>query len=184
MIENLTLNFIKLAFSQYNIILSAINDIQLKTCVRFTKRTNQKDFITITHGKGCSSSVGKRGGEQFVTLQKDGCVSKGTVMHELIHALGFTHQHNHYQRDQKVKILWDNIQAGHSHNFEKASSSTYSNFNTAYDIGSIMHYKGNAFSKNGQLTIQAKSFGDQVKMGQNMAMSAGDITRIKKMYGC
>lgn len=49
-----------------------------------------------------------------------------------------------------------NFFAGTENNFEKASSQTTDNFGVGYDYGSVMHYSGNAFSKNGQPTIVAK----------------------------
>ena len=54
---------------------------------RFVPRTNQRDYIHIQKGQGCSSSVGRVGGSQQVSLGR-GCVYKGIVEHELMHALG------------------------------------------------------------------------------------------------
>ena len=55
--------------------------------LRFVPRTNQRDYIHIHKGSGCSSSVGRVGGRQQVSLGR-GCVYKGIVQHELMHALG------------------------------------------------------------------------------------------------
>ena len=41
-----------------------------------------------------------------------GCETKGIVMHELLHALGFYHEQSRYDRDDFVKILFENVQAG------------------------------------------------------------------------
>ena len=54
---------------------------------RFVPRTNQRDYIHIVKGSGCSSSVGRVGRGQQVSLGR-GCVYKGIVQHELMHALG------------------------------------------------------------------------------------------------
>ena len=162
-----------------------MNEIQSKTCLRFSPiNIYDIDYIRIINGVGCSSYVGRIGNSQDVTLQRNGCISKGTAMHELIHAIGFKHQHSHYERDQKITILWNNITPGKEHNFDITSSSSYSNYETAFDIGSIMHYKDDAFGINGKKTIQAKNPADQNKMGQRSAMSTGDIIRINNMYEC
>ena len=50
-------------------------------------RTNQRDYIHIVKGSGCSSSVGRVGRGQQVSLGR-GCVYKGIVEHEFMHALG------------------------------------------------------------------------------------------------
>ena len=50
-------------------------------------RTSQRDYIHIVKGSGCSSSVGRVGRGQKVSLGR-GCVYKGIVEHELMHALG------------------------------------------------------------------------------------------------
>lgn len=48
------------------------------------------------------------------------------------------------------------MRVGTQNNFEKASSSSTTAYNVDYDYGSVMHYSPNAFSKNGQATIQPK----------------------------
>lgn len=63
--------------------------IAAHTCVRFVERSHQKDFIFIYNGVGCSSNLGKIGGQQNLSLQKFGCFYRGTITHELIHALGY-----------------------------------------------------------------------------------------------
>lgn len=36
----------------------------------------------------------------------------GTIVHELLHSLGFFHMQSHTKRDKYVKIVWDNILDG------------------------------------------------------------------------
>lgn len=47
---------------------------------------------------------------------------------------------------------------GRENNFEKAQSSMIDSQGIGYDYRSVMHYSANAFSKNGQATIDAKVF--------------------------
>ena len=54
---------------------------------RFVPRTNQRAYIHIVKGSGCSSSVGRTGNVQSVSLG-NGCVYPGIVIHELMHAIG------------------------------------------------------------------------------------------------
>jgi hypothetical protein len=70
-------------------IRAAMDNLQKFTCVRFVWLTNQRDFIVLYPGVGCWSYLGKRGRQQNLSLQKNGCLSQRTIMHELIHALGY-----------------------------------------------------------------------------------------------
>lgn len=60
----------------------------------------------------CSAIVGKvPNNANRVTLHEN-CFVKGIVLHELMHALGFTHEQNRPDRDEFVKIDFDNIRNG------------------------------------------------------------------------
>lgn len=83
------------------------------------------------------------------------CVRKGTAMHEFLHALGFYHQQSASNRDEYVKILWENILDGHEHNFDRHNESEITSYGIKYDYESIMHYGKTAFSKNDENTIEA-----------------------------
>lgn len=68
-------------------------------------------------------------------------------------ALGFYHMQSAYDRDDYVKIHWENIKSGTKGNFQKYSNKQVTHFNTTYDYYSIMHYEAYAFSKNKKPTI-------------------------------
>lgn len=146
---------------------AAINDamynlMQVVPCVTFgiwpPDANPSGDYVYIIKGtgNGCSSAVGKQGGRQTLNLQSPGCMSIGTIMHEMIHALGFHHEQCRPDRDDHVNILWGNVQAGTEHNFDKLPANQWSTFNVPYNTRSIMHYNSHDFSNNGQPTITAK----------------------------
>ena len=64
--------------------------------------------IYIAPGKdGCSSDLGYTPNVgSSVSLEDPGCTSMPTVAHELMHALGFDHEHKRYDRDQHVSTCW------------------------------------------------------------------------------
>lgn len=116
-----------------------MNEMESRLCIRFVPRTNQTDYVDIISGTGCYSSVGRRGGRQELSLQRTGCMRKGTIQHELIHALGFMHMQSHTDRDNFVRIIYENIPSGiNNTNFFKYSSTIINNMNTPYDFLSVM----------------------------------------------
>ena len=51
-------------------VTDAIAHWEANTGYRFVARTTEADFVTFRPGSGCSSSVGRRGGQQFVNLAR------------------------------------------------------------------------------------------------------------------
>ena len=56
-----------------SIIAKAFKNYHEKTCIKFVPRTNERGYINIMQGSGCSSSVGRTGWSQQVSLGR-GCV--------------------------------------------------------------------------------------------------------------
>ncbi|KAK3719746.1 hypothetical protein QZH41_011021, partial [Actinostola sp. cb2023] len=129
----------------------------------------------------CWSSIGKSRGRQKLSLGL-GCENKGTVIHELMHALGFFHEQSRRDRDKHVMINWSNIAKGARSNFEKYPHGEADYLNAPYDYLSIMHYPQYAFSRNGHRTIVPIRSG--VRIGQRRGFSKVDIQQINKLYGC
>lgn len=65
-----------------------------RSCIRFVPRTPyNKHYIYVTKGPGCSSEVGLRHtGRQSMNINEEFC-SRGKIIHELLHSLGFLHMH-------------------------------------------------------------------------------------------
>ncbi|KAL8571247.1 hypothetical protein ACOMHN_067711, partial [Nucella lapillus] len=172
-------------------ILEAMREIESDTkhgstyCVRFVERTTEHDYIYIQKNTGCHSNIGRQGGAQEVSLGT-GCEGKGTIMHELNHALGFWHEQNRYDRDTYVTVHPDNIAWMYHNNFAKHYTSDMTTFDTPYDFGSVMHYGAYAFavdtSKPSLSPKPGKATG--LTMGQRLALSVQDVTRIQKLYQC
>jgi len=59
----------------------------------------------------CYSFVGRQGGRQAVSLGLN-CETPSIVKHELMHALGFYHEHSRPDRDDHVIIQSSNIETG------------------------------------------------------------------------
>ena len=153
-------------------VTDAIAHWQANTNYRFIARTTETDFVTFRPGSGCSSSVGRRGGQQFVNLGT-GC-STGNVIHEIGHVVGLWHEQSREDRDLFVTINWASIIAGMEHNFNQHI--TDGDDVGAYDFASIMHYPRTAFTVDGTDTITPIApVPPGVIIGQRNALSAGDI---------
>ena len=82
--------------------------ISAKTCISFVKHENEPDYIEFDFTKSYSRShVGRIGGKQEIYLTKD--VRAFKVAHEVMHALGFWHEHQRPDRDGHIEILENNI---------------------------------------------------------------------------
>ncbi|KAL7024350.1 hypothetical protein ACKWTF_013004 [Chironomus riparius] len=162
----------------------AMYGIEKFTCIEFQTRTDQSDYINIISGYGCHSHVGKINGAQRLSLRIGGCLARGTIIHELMHALGFDHMHNHVDRDEFVEIQWDNVKHGAEQNFKKVDSRLFGNFGTPYDYYSVMHYGLKYFSKNKRPTMVPKDSSKKKIIGNRVALSVGDAERLNAMYKC
>lgn len=163
-------------------IAMAMKTYQENTCIRFVPRSVEKDYIHIIKGDGCSSSVGRQGGAQAVSLGP-GCIFVGVVMHEFMHAAGFWHEQSRADRDNFITINSLNIQAGMEYNFQKYGWNMIQSLGVDYDLGSIMHYGPYAFSKDrSRPTIIPRTTG--VEIGQRRAFSKSDVLKLQKLYNC
>ena len=126
------------------------------------------------------------GGKQILNLAPAplgvGCFKFYSIVHELIHTLGFVHMHSATERDEYIKVVEDNIEASQSHNFFKYSENVITQYGIEYDYGSVMHYPATAFSKNNKSTLIPLKSLNGVVMGQRVRLSDSDIARINAKY--
>lgn len=162
-------------------IRDAIAAIEGRTCLRFRERQNDEHAVIIqgTHS-GCFSNVGLTGGRTQTLNLGRGCYTIGTIIHEMLHTIGFFHMQSTHDRDNFVTINRENIIAGKEGNFHKYTLASINDFGVAYDYGSVMHYSDIAFSKNGKKTIVPVQEG--VEIGQRRGLSDSDVTKLNKMY--
>ena len=158
-------------------IAAAISYVDRNTDLTFRSATSG-DRIKFVHtvGKGCASYVGQQGGVQAVTLEKGGhCFSKpngfgfdGSIAHELLHAVGFIHEHQRPDRDSYVTVTsTDSVNYGR---YPRAFRVT------DYDFGSIMHYSLSS-------RIVRKNFCCYTgEVGQRDRLSTLDIELINSIY--
>lgn len=158
----------------------AIKHWESLTHLKFKVKTSEKNYIYFRTGSGCSSYVGMQGGRQDIHLA-DGCTT-GTVIHEIGHAIGLFHEQNRIDRNQYVKIHYENIKPKLAYNFYSVLGGRYKakDFTDEMDFQSVMLYNSYAFSKNGKPTI-TKLNGETYETNRE-GLSDGDITGINQMY--
>uniref|UniRef100_A0AAV2IZ13 Metalloendopeptidase n=1 Tax=Knipowitschia caucasica TaxID=637954 RepID=A0AAV2IZ13_KNICA len=158
-------------------IEAATKMISDKTCVTFHKRTSETDYLHFQNGQGCASYVGLIHGQQPIYVASDCRI--GNIVHEILHALGFYHEHTRMDRDQYIKIFEENVMKKAWNNFSKQPGNT---LNIPYDVSSILHYGSWYFSSNGLPTIE--SLVETEDMGQRRRLTKFDIERVQKLYNC
>ncbi|PRD31347.1 UNVERIFIED_CONTAM: Astacin [Trichonephila clavipes] len=129
-------------------IAIAINQINKTTCLKFVPRKNEKDYIKFdnsTTDHGCWSWVGYQTGVQEVNID-EGCQYVGSIVHEMLHAIGFWHEHQRHDRNKYVTIYDKNVTNGLLHNFDITQAKDEIIYNK-FDYNSIMIYGNYAFSK-------------------------------------
>lgn len=135
----------------------------------------------------CSTYVGRRRGVMPVYIGPACYRNVGSVIHELLHVLGFYHEQSRPDRDDYVEIITDNIRdyERNKRSFRKYPHGHVETFNISYDLDSIMHYGNEAFSKDPLRlkTIVAKHDPNKV-LGQRDAMTPTDINQLNLLYSC
>ncbi|XP_071040578.1 astacin-like metalloprotease toxin 5 [Parasteatoda tepidariorum] len=167
------------------LLTRAFNHYKKFTCIQFKPREEETDYIRIFPGKGCFAQVGKSGGSQPVSLG-DNCAFEGVVIHELGHAIGFYHEQNRSDRDDFIKIYWENIKEGSEFQFKKLMPHL-NQLLTPFDYNSIMLYGSYTFSKDARGKLRTMEALDGSLLQEPLLkgkLSQRDIERIKKLYKC
>lgn len=86
--------------------------------------------VLIVNGHDCSSQLGRRGGVQQLSLpywchqRSSGrrththCTQRTGVLHELLHLLGFGHEHTRADRSKHILVNWPNIASKYKYTFQ------------------------------------------------------------------
>lgn len=170
---------------QRNLFASACRAWADVSIVRCVEGNPKKKHIFVQNRKaGCFASLG-RGSvifrKRLINLGI-GCWTRGVIIHEIGHSLGFLHEHQRSDRNEYVEIKRENIQLiNYANFFSPLVTIEYSE----YDFASIMHYGPMYFSKNGSPTIvpRKKYSNRYYEMGNRSRLSEGDIISVQKRYG-
>ncbi|XP_043270377.1 zinc metalloproteinase nas-14-like [Venturia canescens] len=175
------------------ILRDAMNNIMELTCVRFVHiypdslgKFPVRKWVNITGNKeGCFADLGYPDtSPSTLNLNVEKCFrTRGHAIHEILHTLGAFHEHMRPDRDDHIRILWENIKEGDEDNFRMMDENTVTTHGLPYDYESIMHYSMTAFSKNKTIpTIVPRR--SSAEIGQRNYLSQYDIQKLRRAYQC
>ncbi|RVE54012.1 hypothetical protein evm_001415 [Chilo suppressalis] len=176
-----------------DIITKAFQYFERATCIRLQRLRDKPadeesmqnvEWLYITNPSGIRQCVHSNEKKENIGVQKIvfgyDCLSLGQIVHEIMHVLGFSHEHTRPDRDKYITILWNNVKPGYKKYFEKRTNDQL--MNIPYDYLSVLHYPPRAFSKNGQITIMGQVIQD-VRLGQREGLSETDVEKVTYIYG-
>lgn len=175
----------------------SVNNTQRKEFIEFCKelgdyaevscrpRTSaDSDYVLVkkTSSGACGSSyLGRYGGAQTLKVR---CWRRRTVQHELMHALGISHEHNRFDRDKFITLLPENMKQSVKKSFRRVALIAVDEQLDFYDFKSVMHYDSLAGSKNGKAVFYITSLGPNsglIPLAREM--SYGDHLGLVMLYG-
>ncbi|MGQ5524180.1 M12 family metallopeptidase [Chitinimonas sp. PSY-7] len=188
------------------VFLAAARHIAENSAVRFVERTDEKDYVYLadvaadpsgeyspgTNGliRDCHTTLGMRGGPQELILSP-GCQEVGIALHELMHTVGFGHEHQRLDRDEHVKVKAPPRIAnplGYSKggdicapdipsmNFKNLQPAGYALHIGPYDVDSVMQY-----GPEQGVTLRDRTA--KVRSWPRPTLSSGDIAALAVLYG-
>ncbi len=162
-------------------VRAAIEVFERSTSIRFKPYDGERDAIQFERGEQhCYSFLGRVGGVQPIKLS-DKCGSS-EIVHEIMHALGFVHEHSRTDRDAHVEVLWENIDPQFEAQFAMAPERWMSAYRgLGFDLQSAMLYRPDTFARAEGLSV-LKARGQGAIAPVSEGLSAGDIEKIRSVY--
>jgi len=180
-------------------VLEAVANVDFRQC---SDNDCGDNFVHIQNSDGNNSAVGMQGssiinwdGSQDLNIASWG--SKFTIVHELLHCLGFFHEQSRSDRSDYIRIHCENVQDGcgifsdFGHDFKIEGDATRYGY---YDFDSVMHYDQCAFSidcpsgstcacTNRTITVLPPNDTEwQSKIGQRSHLSVLDQASVSFLY--
>ncbi|XP_055341484.1 uncharacterized protein LOC129590342 isoform X2 [Paramacrobiotus metropolitanus] len=152
-------------------------------CIRFINRTQERSSLRIILGAfRCAAEIGYRE-NTFTRMALSSHCDLPSIIHELLHVLGFFHEHTRLDRDEHVIIHYDNIQDNKHYANDYNKNSNMDTLGMPYDRLSIMHYPpyNDYYAKNKQKPVMSARTGE---LKRNTVLSDLDVHKLKFTYKC
>lgn len=162
-------------------VLQALAYLSEKTILEFIPVENERqDAIVFEHiDKHCLSYVGRISGTQPIFISP-GCKTEH-IVHEVLHAIGFLHEHSRPDRDNYIQIHWSHIQGEYHSQFEIMPDILIKEWlKFPYDVHSIMHYESQVFGRNKNTPSLTKKDGGLIP--EPYGLSTMDVEKIHSLF--
>jgi hypothetical protein len=162
-------------------VQKAIAYLNKMTNVQFVPRKNEAGYVFIKEGNNnCYANLGYKKKRRLVVLEKN--CQKREILHELMHILGFFHEHCREDRDKHLIVVWDNIDKKYHDQFKKIPESINPTRGLEFDFQSIMLYGPDSFSLYPDSYSITTINGDIYQINSSEGLSSGDIKKINLVY--
>ena len=165
---------------------NAMTHIQTYTGVKFKPKTaNNTHYIEFKYNSSVTNSnVGMQSGYQIINIQN--IYSQRDIVHEILHSLGFFHEHSRADRDSFILVNIDNVKPSYKHNFQTYTERGYTGMDLGpLDFNSIMIYDSKItnpdFVYDTSINTMTKLNGDPFNQGS--VLSDDDKKGIRSIYG-
>ncbi len=142
--------------------------------------TKPTQYLIIEGGSGCSAEMG--GWKNYTTSVwlSEACFGYvGIPLHEIMHALGFAHEHTNTLCSSLIRINWENIDPFYVSNFKPLTDWGFDVTQGPCAPTSLMTYGPTSFTINGGDTLTSLT---GVKIGQRNGFSDSDVVAVNQFY--
>ena len=137
----------KLAPSQQTLALRAMQRWMDKGAnIKFVPRTTEAEYVHFTGNTNAGNNTSQVGFKKGVRADINITAfwwrqQEWMPAHELGHVLGFSHEHERWDRDLFVTVHYENIKAGRAADYDWIPKTNWIVSSLPYDYRSIMHYR-------------------------------------------
>lgn len=180
---------------EQGLIRSAMQEIQaLVPALKFEERFDLRAIAFQKSASGCWSRLGYQndGRTNLIPQQLNlgtGCMYKGIIQHEILHALGVAHEHMRPDRDNYLVMNTSNMkQLGLDNSWKYWSQDVLQNFTNSFDYGSLMMYPLYVYDTNFVYNVSlpfmtaTQPVPVGVTVGQRNGLSTLDIAALNLRY--
>lgn len=163
-------------------ILRVVQYFNQHTPLKFVPYNGEPDNIVfLPFDELCLSYLGKIGGNQPIYLD-DRCGDQ-EISHELMHALGFIHEHSRADRDNYVRVDWGNVERDKESQFMVTPPELNKPMDRRpFDYNSVMIYPPTMFALDRSRPVLIP-IGDKPIEPARQGLSAEDVQRLILVYG-
>ncbi|CAJ0601396.1 unnamed protein product [Cylicocyclus nassatus] len=166
-------------FQELSVIKWGMDAFHKHTCIRFPPRTPSNMYylsISKNYDRGCWSDLGRvttddartsDGRFKTKTTFKSDCLKRQAVLHELMHIIGFYHEHQREDRDPRITTGPPHPDPSIDYWNRHILPRTSAHYMGKYDPESVMHYR----------MLNFKNY-------EREFFSQSDIDNINKLYKC